>query len=128
LIDGPQDWRTDLKSYKFYDQGSRRMAQETDKHAQTITFEIVESRPPTLLKRTIADKNLPFGGSWTWQLEPVGENCRITITEDGEVYNPVFRFLSKFVIGQTRTIDNYLDMLSQALEKTQRANTVTGSL
>lgn len=124
LISGPQDWRTDLKSYSFFDQDGRSMVRETDKHGQTITYEIAQSQAPTLLKRTIADKNLPFGGSWTWSIQPQGAGCSVTITEDGEVYKPVFRFVSKFFIGHTRTIDNYLAMLSSALpkDKAQAAN------
>ena len=115
LISGPQDWRTDLKSYSFFEQDGHHMARETDKHGQTITYEIAESQPPTLLKRSIAEKNLPFGGSWTWSIQPQSDGCSVTITEDGEVYNPVFRFVSRFIMGQTRTMDNYLAMLSDAL-------------
>ena len=93
LISGPQDWRTDLKSYSVSEESGRRIVRETDTHGQTITYEIVQSQPPALLRRTIVDKNLPFGGSWTWRIEPQGEGCSVTIIEDGEVYNPVFRFV-----------------------------------
>lgn len=121
LISGPQSWRTDLKGYSFFDEGGRHMQRETDKHGQTITYEIVELQPPTLRKTTIADKRLPFGGSWTWKIQPQSDGCAVTITEDGEVYNPIFRFVSRFIIGHTRTIDNYLGMLTQATnpQKTQ---------
>jgi polyketide cyclase/dehydrase/lipid transport protein len=114
LISGPQNWRTDLKEYKFFDEGDRHMQRETDKHGQTITYEIVELRPPMLRKTTIADKGLPFGGSWTWNVQPHSDGCAVTVTEDGEVYNPIFRFVSRFIMGHTRTIDNYLAMLAQA--------------
>lgn len=119
LISGPQDWRSDLKSYSFFDQDGRHMARETDKHGQTITYEIAQSQPPTMLKRTITDKNLPFGGSWTWSIQPQSGGCSVTITEDGEVYNPVFRFVSKFIMGQTRTMEDYLAMLSNALQSSK---------
>jgi len=117
LISGPQDWRTDLKEYKFFDENGRHMQREIDKHGQTITYEIVQSQPPTLRKTTIADKNLPFGGSWTWNIQPQSDECAVTITEDGEVYNPVFRFVSRFILGHTRTIDNYLAMLAEAAKR-----------
>jgi hypothetical protein len=124
LISGPQDWRTDLKEYKFFDQNGHAMVRETDKHGQTINYEIVQSQPPTLLKRTITGKNLPFGGSWTWIVQRQDDGSAVTITEDGEVYNPLFRFVSKFIMGHTRSIDNYLTMLSTATETHKRA---TGS-
>ena len=117
LISGPQDWRGDLKEYKFYDDAGRHMIRETDKRGQTITYEVVESQSPTLLKRTIADKSLPFGGSWTWDVQPQNGGCSVSITEDGDVYNPVFRFVSQFVIGHTRTIDTYLAMLAKAVKQ-----------
>ena len=113
LISGPQNWRTDLEEYSFFDEGGRHMQRETDKHGQTITYEIVESRPPTFPKTVIADKRRPFGGSWTWNIQPHSGGCAVTITEDGEVYNPIFRLVSRFIGGHTRTIDNYLAMLAQ---------------
>jgi len=122
FISGPQDWRTDLKEYKFFEQDGRHMVRETDKHGQTITYEIVQSQPPIILKRTIADKRLPFGGSWTWIMKPLSETaCEVTITEDGEVYNPVFRFVSRFIMGHTKTIDNYLAMLAEAAKQNPAA-------
>jgi hypothetical protein len=111
LISGPQEWRTDLKDYKLYDEFGRHMARETDKHGQTITYEVIESRSPTLLKRTIADKNLPFGGSWAWSIQPKDAGSLMSITEDGEVYNPVFRFVSQFIIGATNASSGGLPKL-----------------
>ncbi len=117
LISGPQDWRTDLKGYAVVDKNGRHFTRETDKRGQTITYERVEFSPPTLLKSRIADKNLPFGGEWTWSIEQKNGGCLVTITEDGEVYNPVFRFVSRFVIGYTRTIDRYLARLAEVAQK-----------
>src|SRR5438270_13633600 len=58
LISGPQDWRTDLREYKRYDNAGRQIIEETDKRGQTITYEVVESRSPTLFRRALANKNL----------------------------------------------------------------------
>jgi polyketide cyclase/dehydrase/lipid transport protein len=105
-----------LKTYSVIDEGGKHLMRETDTHGQTITYERVEIRPPTLLQTVIADKNLPFGGGWTWNLHPQNDGTLVTITEDGEIYNPVFRFVSRFLIGYTRTIDNYLTRLAQVAE------------
>jgi hypothetical protein len=56
----------------------------------------------------IADKTLTFGGAWTYELSPQGGGTRLVITEHGEVYNPLFRFMSRFVFGHTATLDRYL--------------------
>lgn len=116
FIAGPQDWRTDLKQYSVAEENGRALIIETDKHGQTITYEVVQSQAPNLLKRTLRDKSLPFGGSWTWNIQPQNGGCLVRITEDGEVYNPIFRFVSRFIIGHTRSIDNYLAMLGTAAE------------
>jgi hypothetical protein len=61
----------------------------------------------------IADPKLPFGGTWTYEVIPSEGGTRLRITERGEVYNPIFRFISHFIIGQTRTMDEYLAALGR---------------
>jgi len=38
----------------------------------------------------------------------------VRITENGQVYNPVIRLMSRFVLGHTRTMDIYLYALGKA--------------
>ncbi len=73
-----------------------------------VRYEQVEVQPPRKLVTRIADKNLPYGGTWTYQIVPEDDGCSLIITENGEVYNPFFRFVSRFVIGHTATLDAYL--------------------
>jgi uncharacterized protein YndB with AHSA1/START domain len=77
----------------------------------TIAFEVQESEPPRRLVTRIADKTLPFGGAWTFTLQPADGGTKLTITENGEVYNPLFRVMSRFVFGHTATLDRYLENL-----------------
>jgi hypothetical protein len=63
----------------------------------------------------IADPKLPFGGTWTYDIAPAGDSCTLTITENGEVYNPLFRFVSRFIIGQSTTMDGYIKALDAKL-------------
>jgi len=74
----------------------------------------IESIPPARLVTKIADK-LPYGGMWTYELAPDGPGTSLRITEDGEVYNPIFRFVSRFVMGHTATIDASLRDLGKKL-------------
>jgi hypothetical protein len=69
--------------------------------------------PPARLVTRIADKSLPFGGVWIFQVVPTAEGSRLNITENGEVYNPVFRFVSRFIFGYDRTLDAYLQDVSR---------------
>jgi len=83
----------------------------------TITMEIVKSDPPLRMAARIADKGLPFGGMWIFDVSPTAEGCRLNITERGEIYNPVFRFVSRFLMGYHRTLDTYLRDVSRKFEE-----------
>jgi len=112
VITGPPGWRPELRSFEELPRrDGRRMWKETDKHGQVITYESVEELAPTRLVTRIADPKLPFGGTWTLQITPEAEGCVLNITEAGEIYNPIFRFVSRFFLGYTGTIEAYLKAL-----------------
>jgi hypothetical protein len=116
MISGPPTWRPDVSNYQeLPPHNGHRMWRETDKHGQTVTFEAIESIPPRRLVTRIADPKLPFGGAWVYEIVPAADSCTLTITEYGEVYNPLFRFVSHFIMGHTATIDNYLAALNTKL-------------
>ncbi|HEX7285557.1 MAG TPA: SRPBCC family protein [Candidatus Angelobacter sp.] len=123
VVNGPPTWRPDVRAYKELppSEGHRRW-RETDKHNRTITYEATEETillgAVSLRRLTtrIADKNLPFGGTWTTEVESQGSGSKVTITEKGEVYNPVFRFVSRYIIGHTASIDAYLNALRAKLK------------
>jgi hypothetical protein len=92
----------------------RESWRETGKNGR-ITYEVVESQPPRRMVTRIADRGLPFGGSWTYELAPIDGGTRLSITERGEVYNPVYRFMSRYVIGHARTVEGYLRNLRRKL-------------
>jgi uncharacterized protein YndB with AHSA1/START domain len=79
---------------------------------ERISYEADVSEAPSHFVARIADPDLPFGGRWDYRIEPSRVGSRITITEYGEVYNPIFRFVSRFVMGHTATIDKYLTALA----------------
>lgn len=116
LIAGPQNWRPEvLRSETIPDPGGRELMRETSRHGETIVYEVSDRVSPSSIKRRIATRNLPYSGAWTYSVQPNGENTVVRITEDGEVYNPVFRFVSRFVLGQTRTLDTYLRALGKTV-------------
>jgi uncharacterized protein YndB with AHSA1/START domain len=80
-----------------------------------ITYRLEALEPPRRLVLRIADEELPFGGTWTYVVAPEGDGSTQTITEDGEVYNWIFRFVSRFVVGHTATIETYLEDLGRKL-------------
>ena len=70
-----------------------------------MTLETIEASPLSRLVLRIADPDLPFGGKWTYELQPSANGSRVTITEDGEVYNPIFRFMSHVFFSQSASIE-----------------------
>jgi len=115
LIAGPQDWRPDVRRCETVpDANGRQLLRETTSDGETITYELLDRIYPRSIKRRIATENLPYSGTWTYSLQSNGEVTTVRITEDGQVYNPVFRFMSRFVLGHTRTIDVYLRALAKA--------------
>jgi hypothetical protein len=113
LIAGPQTWRPEVSQFEVLPSADGRELQRETTRDGTITYEILDRVPPKSLKRRIATPNLPYSGAWTFALEGNGANTNVRITEDGEIYNPVFRFVSRFILGQTHTIDNYLRALGK---------------
>jgi len=115
LISGPQSWRPDVqRSDTIAGPGGQSLLRETTRDGNTMTYEAFATNPPTSIGRRVVGKNLPFSGSWTYSLAPSAGGTTVRITEDAEVHNPVFRFMSRFVIGQTRTMDTYLRSLGKA--------------
>ena len=88
---------------------------EEDSHGQRITFELMESRPPTRRVVRIADQGLPFGGTWTFEISPAADGAEVRIHEDGEIHNVIFRFMARFFFGYTASIEGYLRDLGMRL-------------
>jgi hypothetical protein len=87
----------------------------------TITFDLVEEAGGQRFTSTILDEDLPFDGSWTITLASEVEGTRVRIAEHGRVKDPLFRFLSSFVVGHTSTMEAYLDALAVASAETRSA-------
>lgn len=77
-------------------------------------METAEWDPPRRLKREVHAGNAGFRGSWTFELTPEGGGTQLTITERGEVDNPIFRLMTHFA-DQTATINKYVAALGRRL-------------
>jgi uncharacterized protein YndB with AHSA1/START domain len=111
-------WRGDVESVEVLAPVNGRQSWREKGKNGTITYATERVDPPTRLVTRIADTDLPFGGEWEYELAPDGGGTRIVITERGEVYNPIFRFVSRFVMGHTSTIDAYLRALGTKFGET----------
>jgi Polyketide cyclase / dehydrase and lipid transport len=104
-------WRKDVKSVVLVSDGPGGAIWK-EVGSNTLSMQTTDSQAPHRLVRTIADKDLPFGGRWIYELEPDGQGTLVTITEEGEVYNPIFRFVGRFFLDQSATITGYLTALA----------------
>ena len=120
-IEAMPAWRQGLKSVKHLPDKNGLPSWVETSASGTIPFETVVSQPPSKLIVRIADPRLPFGGTWTYEITAVAAGSRVRIREEGEVYNPVFRFLSRYVFGYSGTIDAYLKSLERKLAEQPQA-------
>ena len=106
-------WRPDLKSVqRLPDRGGKLMWVEQGRSGK-ITFVQERVEPPRLLVTRIADRALPFGGAWTYDIVPVEGGSRLRITENGEIYNPIFRLMARYVFGYSATIRSFLSAIEK---------------
>ena len=107
-------WRSGLKSVSVTTDattGRQRVTEESSNG--TMTMEVEQVVPPTRLVTRIVGEGLPYGGAWAHALEAEGNATRVTISEHGEVYNPIFRFIAKYIMGHNGTLDTYLTDLGR---------------
>jgi uncharacterized protein YndB with AHSA1/START domain len=108
-------WRKDVQSVEVLPSADgKRSWRETSAKGSSLTFVTDAWEPPSHMTARIADKDLPFGGSWDYTISPTAKGSTVTITEHGEVYNPIFRVVSRFM-GNTATMDAYLSALASKL-------------
>jgi hypothetical protein len=109
------EWRSDVKTVEVLsDDGGLTRFREVGKHGAVIYKVEVREAASRLVTR-IDDPSQPFGGTWTLVVRPVAAGTELTITEDGEIYNPIFRVMSQLVFSPYATIDTYLSDLRKRL-------------
>jgi len=106
-------WRSELSAIeRLPDRQGHQVWRERHQQGRPITLEIAETIRPRRLVTRIADEGGPFSGRWEFDITPAGSGSQVTITEFGRLPNPFFRFVSRFIIGQTAFIEQYLSGLA----------------
>lgn len=115
-IKGFPTWRSELSEVRLVDDPQGRLSWvEVSKFGELpLTAETTDA--PHMLTARISGKDLQFGGTWSWEIEQKGAKTEVTITENGEVYSPLFRFMSKFIFGHDTTLKNYARQLEAKLQ------------
>jgi len=101
-------WRSGLQSVAIEDATPERMRWTEHGDYGDIPLRVEERTEPSRLVVVIDGEDLPFGGRWIYALEDAGDGTHISITEEGSVYNPLFRVMSSLFMSEHETLDNFL--------------------
>jgi uncharacterized protein YndB with AHSA1/START domain len=109
-------WRSDVQRVEILSQPPAPLSWREHSKQGAMTLAVESFEPPRRMVARIADKGLPFGGAWEYVVAPDSADrakTRVTVTERGYVSNPIFRFVSRFVMGHYSTLDSYLRALGR---------------
>jgi hypothetical protein len=109
-------WRSDVKTVAVDGAGGVGTVVHEDGSNGAIPYRVEVFEPPSRMVLRIADPSLPFGGTWTYEIRATGTGSELTLTEDGEVGNPIFRVMQKVFFSPYQTIDTYLANLEKKLK------------
>lgn len=110
VVTNVSEWKSWRKDVKEVSKTGPDTFKEKSSNGE-VEYRISNSVPGVSHTTTIITKGLPYGGTWDYVFEKEGTGCKLTITENGEVYNPFFRFMSKYFFGHDGTLKAYMSDL-----------------
>ena len=102
------EWRPSIERVEELPARDGRPAWVMVEATGPLPMELTESEPPSRLVTTILSEGMPFGGRWIYEIEPAAGGATVTITEEGEVYSAVFRFVSRYIMGHHASASLFL--------------------
>jgi hypothetical protein len=105
-------WRNDVKKVEVEVRAGGPVHFREDGANGVVNYELVRDVPGEMMVTRILDTDLGYAGQWTYTFANENNGTRVTIREDGEVSNVLFRFMSRYVFGHTATMDSYLKSLA----------------
>jgi len=117
------DWYPSvLSEERLADRDGHQVWRERYHNGLALVLETVESCPPYRMMRAAVDGN--ERESWEFDVQPRASGTELRITESGDIPNPFMRFVSKYVMGHFRTIDNYEKALALRFDEPARIENV----
>jgi hypothetical protein len=108
-------WRSGLERVEVLSAAGEPLRWRETAEWGTLTFVHESNDPGRRIVSRIVDEGQGFGGTWTYDIVPVGDGTVLRITERGEVSNPLFRFMSRFVFGYYDGIETYVRDMGERL-------------
>lgn len=110
---GQPRWCPELERVeRLPDRNGHPVWQEFTRSGPPLTLETTTADAPRRLVRRIVDPDLPFGGSWIFDVGAGEDGALLIITEKGEVYNPYFRLVARLFMDPGATAEAYLRALA----------------
>lgn len=110
------EWRPDVDAVEALPDRDGLPAWRERGPSGSLLLEVGAFEPPRRMVARVRDPGGAFGGTWTYVVASRRDGSRLTITEDGEVYSPLFRFVGRFILGHERTMRSYVEALERHLE------------
>jgi uncharacterized membrane protein len=110
-------WRSELKSVEIIETPGQKL-RFLEHGSDDVTYELTEDVPNQRMVTRILNTDLGYSGQWTYELTDDNGRTRVKITEDGDVSNVLFRFMSRYIFGHTSTMDSYLTALAKKFGET----------
>ncbi|MCX4243791.1 SRPBCC family protein [Paraliomyxa miuraensis] len=105
-FDQAPGWRTDVDAVEIESGDPIRFVEIGPQGP--LPLEVVEQDRPHRLVLMTSDADMPFTGSWTFELQPTDGGTRLTLTERGTIDNPLFRFMARLFMDPAATATTYL--------------------
>jgi len=120
LIDfaGQASWRPDFVSAERQDdfQG-RAVWREVYKGSQETLIQTIAREKPIRLVRRLEDVRGTSKALWSYELTDHGGVTQLTVTETGNIRNPIARWGLRYMVGQAAYLESYMDALCRHLDK-----------
>jgi len=97
-------WRTGVERIEAIDADT--FVEHTDEGP--MRMRVTTREPPSRLVIAIDDPELPFSGTWTYELTPHEGGTALVITERGSVPNPIIRLMATVFFDPAETARRYL--------------------
>jgi hypothetical protein len=125
VADGPR-WRTGLQRVEILSAAGEPKRWRETADWGTLTFVQESNDPGQRIVSRIVDEGQGFGGTWTFEITPDANGAVLRVTERGEVSNPLYRFMSRFVVGYYRSAETYVRDLGRHVGEDVSPERITG--
>jgi uncharacterized protein YndB with AHSA1/START domain len=106
-------WRSDVDRVEREPDRNGHIVWRERERMGGLEYEFTVAVRPTRLVSAIITPDAGFTGRWIYQILPDADGTVLTITEEGTVENPLFRFLSRYLFGNYGSMETMLRSLGK---------------